>query len=130
LTIKRTPIPELDRDIEAYARAFLAGDRDGAERMVAEPGIESHRAAMAAAEPKRPFDSFELLARAKIGFQQVAKIRWTSRDGQPVLLQIRWGQQADRNWKILDVEDLTVKRSPWADIPPLAALMRPRNGNA
>ena len=45
----RKPIPELDQAIEAYARAVLAGDRDGAERFVAEPGIETHRAAMAAA---------------------------------------------------------------------------------
>ena len=132
--VSRRPIPELDNAVEAYARAFMAGDRDGAERFVTEAGIEGHRAAMAAAADKRPLDSFEVLARAKIGFQQIAKVCWNSPGVKPnvrnVLLQIRWSQQADKTWKIVDVEDLTVKRSPWADIPPLAAVMGSGNGNA
>ncbi len=132
--VSRRPILELDNAVEAYARAFMAGDRDGAERFVTEAGLEGHRAAMAAAVDKRPLDSFELLARAKIGFQQIAKVCWNSPGVKPgaknVLLQIRWSQQADKSWKILDVEDLTVKRSPWADIPPLAAVMGSGNGNA
>jgi len=132
--VSRRPIPELDNAVEAYARAFMAGDRDGAERFVTEAGLEGHRAAMAAAAGKRPLDSFEVLARAKIGFQQIAKVCWNSPGVKPnirnVLLQIRWSQQADKSWKIVDVEDLTVKRSPWADIPPLAAVMGSGNGNA
>ena len=132
--VSRRPIPELDNAVEAYARAFMAGDRDGAERFVTEAGLEGHRTAMAAAADKRPLDSFEVLARAKIGFQQIAKICWNSPGAKPgaknVLLQIRWSQQADKSWKIVDVEDLTVKRSPWADIPPLAAVMGSGNGNA
>jgi len=132
--VSRRPIPELDNAVEAYARAFMAGDRDGAERFVTEAALEGHRAAMAAAVDKRPLDSFEVLARAKIGFQQIAKVCWNSPGVKPnirnVLLQIRWSQQADKSWKIVDVEDLTVKRSPWADIPPLAAVMGSGNGNA
>jgi hypothetical protein len=132
--VSRRPIPELDHAIETYAQAFMAGDRDGAEGLVAAAGLESHRAATAAAADKRPLDSFEVLARAKIGFQQIAKVCWNSPGAKPtfkkVLLQIRWSQQADNSWKIIDVEDLTVKRSPWADIPPLAAVMGSGNGNA
>ena len=102
--VSRRPIPELDNAVEAYARAFIAGDRDGAERFVTEAGLEGHRAAMAAAADKRPLDSFEVLARAKIGFQQIAKICWNSPGVKPgvkpnvknVLLQIRWSQQADQ----------------------------------
>ncbi len=130
--VTRKPIPELDQAIEAYARAFAVGDRDGTERFVAERGIETHRAAMAAAADKRPLDSFELLARAKIGFHQIAKLRWTSPHGK-VLLQVRWvqqpGPQSNPAWMVVEVEDLSLKRSPWSDIPPLAAL-RSGNGNA
>ena len=104
--VSRRPIPELDNAVEAYARAFMAGDRHGAERFVTEAGIEGHRSAMAAAADQLPLDSFEVLARAKIGFQQIAKVCWNSPGAKPgakkVLLQIRWSQQADKTWKILE----------------------------
>jgi hypothetical protein len=115
----RTPIPDLDNAVEAHARAFLADDRAAAERFVAERGIASHRAAFTSASAKRPFQSFEVLARARIGFQYVAKVRWTGAGGT-FTSQNRWSNEDNRGWKIVEVEDLSVKRSPWSDIPPLS----------
>lgn len=116
----RKAIPELDQAIEAHARAFLADDREAGERFVAERGLKSHRAAMAAAADRRPLASFEVLARAKIGFQFIAKVRWSGAAGK-VVLHNRWSEERPGNWKIVEVEDLSSKRSPWSDIPPLGA---------
>jgi hypothetical protein len=125
----RNIVPGLEQAIQAHAEAFLAADRDGAERFAAERGLETHRAAMASAGEKRPFQSFEILARARIGHQYIAKIRWTGARGN-FLSQNRWSQEGDRGWKIVEVEDLTAKRSPWSDIPPLAAAPRSGDGHA
>jgi hypothetical protein len=127
MVIKPTAIPELDQAIDSHARALLAADRDAAGRFVAERARESWRDAIGAAESKRPLESYEILARAKIGFQYVAKVRWAGARGL-VVLQIRWSQDGDAGWRIVEVEDLSLKRSPWSDIPPLSAVL-PRSGN-
>jgi hypothetical protein len=124
--VKPKVVAELDQAIEAHAHAVLSGDREAAERFVTESGRGPWHDAIGAAESKRPLESFEVLARAKIGFQYVAKVRWASARGN-VVLQIRWSRHGD-GWKIVDVEDLSIKRSPWSDIPPLSAVL-PRSGN-
>jgi hypothetical protein len=114
----RKPIPDLDAAIEAHAKAFLAGDENAAEQFVAPRGLETHRASAAHALSKRPFASFETLARAKIGFQYISKMRWNGAHGR-VVHQNRWSQEDSGKWKIVEVEDLSEKRSAWSDIPPL-----------
>ncbi len=126
--ITRKPIPELDQAIEAHARAFLAGDREASERFVADRGLETHRAAMDAAAKMGPLETVEILARAKIGHQYIAKVRLIGPRGKFVS-QNRWNREGDRGWAIVEVEDLSGKRSSWSDIPPLAA-MRSGDGRA
>lgn len=125
----RNLVPELEQAIQAHADAFLGGSRDAAERFVAERGLETHRAAISSATDKRPLQSFEILACAKIGRQYIAKVRWTGAQGNFVS-QNRWSEEGDRGWKIVEVEDLTAKRSPWSDIPRLTAAPRSGGGHA
>jgi hypothetical protein len=121
------PIPELEQAIEAHARAVLSDDRDAAEKFVAERGLESHRAAMAALAGLRPLDSSAVLARARIGFQYIGKVRFAGARGKAVW-QGRWANQG--GWKIVEVEDLSGKRSAWSDIPPRTARAEQGNGHA
>jgi hypothetical protein len=125
----RNLVPELEQAIEAHADAFLGCNPDAAERFVAERGLETHRAAMSSAAEKRPLQSLEILACAKIGRQYIAKVRWSGARGT-FISQNRWSEEGDRGWKIVEVEDLTAKRSAWSDIPPPATARRSGDGHA
>jgi hypothetical protein len=122
-------IPELEAAIDAHARAVCGGDQAAAEQLLETRALEGHRAGWAAASANHPFQGFEVLARARIGSHYIVKVRWHSASGE-VLWQNRWAQIADGRWLIAEVEDLTIKRTPWADIPALreAARARDRNG--
>ena len=108
------PVPELDSSIAAYADAVKRGDLSAAEAMMTGDAMENHRAAIKASGAQ-PFEDSEILARARIGFEYITKIRWR-RAGIQMLLQNRWAER-DGKWTILDVDDLTRKRSPWSDEP-------------
>jgi len=107
--------PELNQRITAHAQAVIVGDDRAAEAFVTSTGLAAWRAASASAGSQRPFDSFELLACAKIGMQFMAKTRFLGGHGATTLL-IRW-KKIDGAWMIAEAEDITGKRSPWSDIP-------------
>jgi hypothetical protein len=118
----RAQIPELEEPVEAHARAILGGDQSGADAFVASAALESHRAAFAEADARRPLQSFELLARAKIGRQYICKVRFHGAGGI-LTLQGRWRCESDGKWRLAEIEDLG-KHVPWAGIP------RPRPAKA
>jgi hypothetical protein len=125
-------IDDLRDAIASHADALAAGDSAAAEKFVLPQAIELHRAAAEEiARLPKPITS-EKLALARIGFQYMSKIRFAGGDAMRRVLY-RWRKENDGRWLIVGVEDTTGKRSPWSDIPDLAAAAaqaRAENGNA
>jgi ketosteroid isomerase-like protein len=129
---KLDDITDLRDAIATHAALLAAGDSTAAEKFVLPQAIETHR--QAAAEIARiPHPAkVETLALAKVGFQYISKLRFTSGNAMRRVLY-RWRKEADGKWVIVSVEDTTGKRSSWSDIPDLAAAVaqaRAENGNA
>jgi hypothetical protein len=125
-------IDDLREAIASYADALASGDSSTAENLVLPQAIETHRQAAAEiARLPKPITA-ERQALAKIGYQYMSKIRFSSGDAMRRVLY-RWRKEPDGNWRIVGVEDTTGKRSPWSDVPTLAAAAaqaRAENGNA
>lgn len=121
-------IPELADAIVAYASALRAGDSSKSEQYVSEAALPAHRAIAAEVARKGPFESYQDLALAKIGFQFMSKLRFENLHGK-VLILVRWRKEPDGKWQIASAEDISSKRSPWSDIPTLQQA-RSGNGNA
>jgi hypothetical protein len=112
-------VPELDDAIASHARAICAGDLKRAEAFAAPAVLAAHRAVFTPPCTGSPADFIEL-GRARIGFQYVSKVRFTLGERQLPML-IRWRRAENGKWQIAEAEDLSGKRSPWSDIPPLGA---------
>jgi hypothetical protein len=122
-----TPLREA---ITTHAAALAANDSVRAEAFALPGAIEAHR--QAAAEIARIAQpvKVEALALAKVGFQYISKIRFSNGAAMRRVLY-RWRKEADGNWLIVSVEDTTGKRSPWSDVPDLAAAVaQARAGNS
>jgi hypothetical protein len=124
-----TPLREA---ITTHAAALAANDSAQAEAFALPGAIEAHRQAAAEiARIARPV-KVEALALAKVGFQYISKIRFSNGAAMRRVLY-RWRKETNGNWLIVSVEDTTGKRSPWSDVPDLAAAVaqaRAGNGNA
>ena len=123
---------ELRETIAAHADAIALGDAIAAEEFANSSAIDAYR--LAAAEIARLAKPIEVetLALAKIGAQYISKIKIVGADRHRRVLY-RWRKEADGKWRIAGVEDTTDKRSPWSDVPDLAAAVsqvREENGNA
>jgi hypothetical protein len=125
-------ITDLRDAIAAHAAALAAGDETAADKFVLQQALGAHRQAAAEiARIPRPA-TVETLALAKVGFQYISKLRFTNGNAMRRVLY-RWRKEADGKWIIAGVEDTTGKRSPWSDVPTLAAAIdqaRTGNGNA
>ena len=123
---------ELREAIAAHAKAIESGDLAAAEKFVHSSAIDGYRQAAAEiARLKKPVE-VEALALAKVGAQYISKIRIVGAERHRRVL-CRWRKEADGKWMIAGVEDTTNKRSPWSDVPDLAAAVsrvREENGNA
>jgi hypothetical protein len=105
--------PELDKAIDAHARAIASGDVQAAKAFLSGDENQSHDEFV----KKIAKDSIKetiKLGRARIGNQHMSKIRFLT-DGEPILLVNRWREE-NGTWRIADSEDLSGKRSPWSDI--------------
>jgi len=111
---------ELRETLAAHAKAIASGDLAAAEKFVAGIAIDAYRQAAAEiARLKKPVE-VETQAFAKIGAQYMSKLRIVGGDRHRRVLY-RWRKEADGRWLIAGVEDTTNKRSPWSDVPVLAA---------
>jgi len=130
--IHQDKITELREAIATHATALAAGESAAAEAFVLPGALEAYRQAAAEiARIPQPV-KVEALALAKVGFQYISKLRFTGAGAMRRVLY-RWRKEADGKWLIVAVEDTTGKRSPWSDIPDLAAAAaqaRAGNGNA
>ena len=130
--INQDKITELREAIEAQAAALASGDRAAAEKFALPVVIEAYRQAAAEIARIPAPVKVEALALAKVGFQYISKLRFTGAGAMRRVLY-RWRKEADGKWLIVGVEDTTDKRSPWSDVPNLAAAVaqaRAGNGNA
>jgi hypothetical protein len=120
--------PALESAIDSFGAAVCRDDADAALSL-AEDCAEADMvvlvrncAAIAGAK------SFSRLGLAKIGSQFILKARFSGIDATRTYL-IRWRLAGAGRWRVASVEDLSDKRSPWSDIPTLAAARaQARNG--
>jgi len=117
--------PELDKAIDAHARAVVAGDLPAASAFLSPSANDSH-SQFVSKIAKGSIREFIKLGRARIGVQHMSKIRFLT-DAEPLLMMNRWRQE-DGAWRIADTEDLSGKRSPWSDIE-IPAALRSANGS-
>lgn len=115
--------PELAEAINAHARAVLARDEQGAERLVTDAALETYRLAMTEAARLGPFDQFAAPGLARLGAHYVSKVRFTGARGS-AMMQIRWKRAADGHWRIAEAEYFSPGRTPWTGVG------RPKPANA
>jgi hypothetical protein len=124
---RRVHFPDsLYQAITAYAEALMRGDADAGAKAVAAPALASHREAVACAGDKQPWDGHELLARARLGHQYIAKVRFHGCKGD-LTLQCRWRETPEGGWQIAEIADIGL-RSPWLKPEPGESVMRKANG--
>lgn len=111
---------ELREAIAAHAKAIAAGETAAAEKFAHGSAIDAYRQAAAEIARLPEPREVEVLALAKVGAQYISKLRIVSAGGHRRVLY-RWRKEADGKWLIAGVEDTTNKRSPWSDVPELAA---------
>ena len=111
--------PELEKAIDAHARAIVAGDLQAAKAFLSGNANDSHDQFVAKIA-KGAIKGFIKLGRARIGAQHMSKLRFLT-DGEPLQMLNRWRQE-NGAWRIAGTEDLSGKRSPWSDIEIPAAL--------
>lgn len=121
IKIKRTVFPaKLADAVAAHAAAMVAGDDSGAVKFVNDRAAAAFEAAIKRGASMRPFTGYEVIARARLGFQYIVKVRLYG-SGDDLTLQIRWHQQGNGAWRIVEVEDLGL-RSPWKKPEPDATV--------
>jgi hypothetical protein len=124
---RRVHFPDsLYEAITAYAEAVVKGDAHAASKIIAADAIASHRATFTCAAEKRPWDGYELIARARLGFQYIAKVRFHGAHGD-LTLQCRLREAADGTWQIAEIADVGL-RSPWLKPDPNESVMRKADG--
>jgi hypothetical protein len=123
---------ELRGAIAGHANAIVAGETAAAEAFAHRDAIEAYREVAAEIARLAGALTVEDLALAKIGAQYISKLRIVGAGSYRRVLY-RWRKETDGAWVIAGVEDTTNKRSPWSDVPTLAAAAaqaRLGNGNA
>jgi hypothetical protein len=119
IKFKRTSCPpELEAAVIAHAAASAAGDDRGAVHFVNNRAQAAFGAMLQRASSMRPFDRYEVIARARLGFQYLVKLRLHGKAGD-LNFQNRWAADGDE-WRIVEIEDLGL-RSPWKKPEAIAA---------
>jgi len=121
IKVKRTGLPaELEEAVAKHVAAMVAGDDSRASEFVdttvkaqSSPTSEMVEpcATQESAKPSGKLASCEIIARARLGFQYLVKLRLHGVDGD-LNLQNRWHQTTRGDWRIVEIEDLRTQ-SPW-----------------
>ena len=119
IKFKRTACPpELEAAVIAQAAASVAGDDCGVAAFVSGRAQDAFGAVLQRVASMRPFDRYEVIARARLGFQYLVKLRLRGKAGD-LNLQNRWAADGDE-WRIAEIEDLGL-HSPWKKPEAIAA---------
>jgi hypothetical protein len=109
---RRKPVPEgVIAAAERMMELIAAGDRAGLEAL-ATAGAKEEAAAMARHGRPGSYDSKEIVTHARVNDHYYVKARLRGPGVEPVMVQVRFGQQ-DGRWLIWDAVDLTGRRSGW-----------------
>lgn len=112
LKVRRTVVPvELNEAVAAHAAATVANNATEAGRYIDVRAAEAVAAALGRAGALRPFLRYEVIARARLGFHYLVKVKFIGQSGD-LTLQNRWSRTADGDWRLIECDDLGVK-SPW-----------------
>ena len=103
---------DLNAAVEEHARAIAGGDGEAAAAFVEARARQAHEAALARISALGRIAGFEIIARARLGFHYLVKVRFHGASGGAVALQNRWRQEDGPKWRIAEVDDLGVQ-SPW-----------------
>jgi hypothetical protein len=113
IKVKRVGLPpELEAIVSAYASAIVAGDDRLAATFVEERATASLSAAMEHIASMRPLKGVEVIARARLGFQYIVKLRFRSGAGSGLVFQTRWHRGSVGVWRLIEIED-SGSQSPW-----------------
>ncbi|HKV56148.1 MAG TPA: hypothetical protein VJN94_16060, partial [Candidatus Binataceae bacterium] len=97
---------ELLEAVKRHAHALVAGDETAAALMLEERAAEAHHEAFERLGGLRPLGNFEVIARARIGFEYIVKLRLYGTGDRDATLQIRWHRDSDNAWRIVELNDL------------------------
>ena len=112
IKVKRTGFPpELELAVAEHAAAIVAGDGREAGKFADDRAAAESDAAIRRAATLRPFGGYEVIARARLGFQYMVKLRLAGKRGD-LNLQTRWHQVGGGAWAIAEIEDIGLE-SPW-----------------
>jgi hypothetical protein len=112
IKVKRTGLPPaLEQAVAEHAAAIVTGDDRGAAKFVDDRAAAESEAAIRQAATLGPFDGYEIIARARLGFQYIVKLRIAGKRGD-LNLQTRWHQIDDGAWAIAEIENIGLE-SPW-----------------
>lgn len=101
----------LSEAVAAYADALVRGDAEAGLRLVAAGALAAHHEAFERAQRMGPYNGFEVIARARLGFQYIAKVRFHASE-HDLTLQCRWREENGGGWRIAEIDDVG-RRSPW-----------------
>jgi hypothetical protein len=112
IKVKRTGLPPaLEQAVAEHAAAIVAGDDRGAAKFADDRAAAESEAAIRQAATLGPFGGYEIIARARLGFQYIVKIRLTGSRGD-LNLQTRWHRLDGDAWAIAEIENIGLE-SPW-----------------
>ena len=112
IKVKRTGLPPaLEQAVAEHAAAIVAGDDRGAAKFADERAAAESDATIQRATTLRPFGGYEIIARARLGFQYIVKLRIAGKRGD-LNLQTRWHQIDGGAWAIAEIENIGLE-SPW-----------------
>ncbi|HEY1851648.1 MAG TPA: hypothetical protein VGG60_11530 [Candidatus Binataceae bacterium] len=111
IKVKHTGLPpELALAVAEHAAAFVAGDDHVVAKFADDRAAAESDATIRRAAALRPFVRYEIIARARLGFQYMVKLRLCGKRGD-LNLQTRW-HQVDGVWAITEIENIGLE-SPW-----------------
>jgi hypothetical protein len=112
IKVKHTGLPpELALAVAEHAAAFVAGDDHVVAKFAGDRAMAESDATIRRAATLRPFGRYEIIARARLGFQYMVKLRLSGKRGD-LNLQTRWHQVDGGTWAIVEIEDIGLE-SPW-----------------
>lgn|SRR5487761_2215068 len=112
IKVKRTGLPpELEQAVAEHAAAIVAGDDRGAAKFADDRAAAESDATIQRAATLRPFGGYEIIARARLGFQYIVKLRLAGKGGE-LNLQTRWHRLDGGAWAIAEIENIGLE-SPW-----------------
>ncbi len=103
--------PDLLDAVDAHARALCGGDDRRAASFISERALQAHQEALARITTIRPLRGYEVIARARLGRHYIVKVRFHG-EAANVTLQNRWHSDDSHQWRVVEVEDIDLRR-PW-----------------